>query len=283
MTWTFTDDVEIFAQHAGPLLAARPVQNTITLTVIEQVRAGGRWSADAILFGWYREGQVAGAMSFTPPFELLLAEVPRRAVAGLVTRLRERGTRLPGVNGEQDVASGFAEGWVAGTSLRARLWVRQRLHVLDQLAPPAPAPAGRARIAERGDLGLVTRWFAAFHAEVGSHAGDAAAMVRDRIGDGLLWLWQDPEGRPVSLAGRRHAAAGVARVGPVYTPPEHRRRGYAAAVTAACSQDALDHGAADVVLFTDLANPISNAIYHQLGYRPVTDRCVIRFSADRPN
>jgi predicted GNAT family acetyltransferase len=32
------------------------------------------------------------------------------------------------------------------------------------------------------------------------------------------------------------------------------------------------------VLFTDLANPTTNAIYQQIGYRPVEDRVILRFS-----
>jgi predicted GNAT family acetyltransferase len=31
------------------------------------------------------------------------------------------------------------------------------------------------------------------------------------------------------------------------------------------------------VLFTDLANPTSNAIYQRIGYRPMSDRRVVRF------
>lgn len=71
--------------------------------------------------------------------------------------------------------------------------------------------------------------------------------------------------------------AGVTRVGPVYTPPEGRRNGYGTAVTAACTAGALQAGAEHVVLFTDLANPISNSIYQQIGYRPVSDRVILSF------
>jgi predicted GNAT family acetyltransferase len=63
----------------------------------------------------------------------------------------------------------------------------------------------------------------------------------------------------------------------VYTPPQHRRCGYGAAVTAACTRDALRHGAEQVVLFTDLTNPTSNALYQRLGYQPVRDRTIMKF------
>jgi predicted GNAT family acetyltransferase len=79
------------------------------------------------------------------------------------------------------------------------------------------------------------------------------------------------------MAGAHQPTAGVVRVAPVYTPSEHRRRGYGGAATVAVSQAALDASAADVVLFTDLANPTSNALYQRLGYRPLEERVVLRF------
>ena len=70
----------------------------------------------------------------------------------------------------------------------------------------------------------------------------------------------------MALAGRSAPAGGVARIGPVYTPPARRRRGYGSAVTARATQAALQAGANDVVLYTDLSNPTSNAIYQSIGY-----------------
>ncbi|WP_084609017.1 GNAT family N-acetyltransferase [Thermocrispum agreste] len=89
-------------------------------------------------------------------------------------------------------------------------------------------------------------------------------------------LWHD-DGVVRSMARASAQLHGMSRVGMVYTPPEHRRRGYGAAVTAAVSQWALDQGARDVVLFTDLDNPTSNSIYQKIGYRPVYDAVEYRF------
>jgi predicted GNAT family acetyltransferase len=102
--------------------------------------------------------------------------------------------------------------------------------------------------------------------------------VRDSLGYGGLVLWER-ENRSVSLAGRYRAVAGQARIGPVYTPPELRGRGFGGAATAAVTQAALDEGAEVVVLFTDPANPASNTLYQRLGYRPVSDWAVLRFGA----
>jgi predicted GNAT family acetyltransferase len=101
-------------------------------------------------------------------------------------------------------------------------------------------------------------------------------VVDERLGYGGITVWE-AGGVPVSLAGRTRVVAGMVRVAPVYTPPEMRGRGYVGAATAAVSQAALDAGVREVVLYTDLANPTSNALYQRLGYRPVEDRVVLSF------
>jgi predicted GNAT family acetyltransferase len=131
-------------------------------------------------------------------------------------------------------------------------------------------------VATSADRALLESWSAAFAEEVGDSPGRPADLVDERLSYGGLTLWE-ADGAPVSLGGRHRPAAGAVRVSPVYTPAEHRRQGYAGAVTAAVSQAALDAGADHVVLFTDLANPTSNALYQRLGYRPVEDRVVLRF------
>ena len=121
-------------------------------------------------------------------------------------------------------------------------------------------------------------WYAAFAAEAGAtDSGVDRNRVIDRaLTAGECWLWQDPSGAPVSLAARRPVIAGSARIGPVFTPAQHRARGYGSAVTAAATADVLDDGAVPV-LFTDLANPTSNAIYERLGYQAVQDRLSVDF------
>jgi RimJ/RimL family protein N-acetyltransferase len=64
----------------------------------------------------------------------------------------------------------------------------------------------------------------------------------------------------------------------VQTPPEHRKQSFGGAATSAATRNALDAGASIVVLFTDLANPVSNALYPRLGYQPIEDRAVVEFS-----
>ncbi|MBA2473479.1 MAG: GNAT family N-acetyltransferase [Pseudonocardiales bacterium] len=67
-------------------------------------------------------------------------------------------------------------------------------------------------------------------------------------------------------------------IGPVYTPPQYRGHGYGSAVTAAAAGWAQQALAKHVVLHTDLANQISNAIYPRIGFRPMHDAVEITFT-----
>jgi len=154
--------------------------------------------------------------------------------------------------------------------------MRMRLYALGRLLPPDPPPPGTARIADATDRDLLLAWLNAFQDEAQPGPSETERVLNDRVGWGGLLFWEH-EGRPVSLAGRSRPAAGLARVGPVYTPPDLRGRGFGAAVTAAVTQAALDGGADGVVLFTDLANPTSNTLYQRLGFEPVCDWAVLTF------
>jgi predicted GNAT family acetyltransferase len=94
-------------------------------------------------------------------------------------------------------------------------------------------------------------------------------MLR-RIETGSVWFWVDEAGQKVHLTAANPPSFGVARVGPVYTPPERRGQGWASSAVAEVSRRLLAEGAR-VCLFTDQANPTSNRIYTALGYRPVVD------------
>jgi predicted GNAT family acetyltransferase len=80
----------------------------------------------------------------------------------------------------------------------------------------------------------------------------------------------------VSMAYASPASGGVTRIAGVWTPPELRGHGYASGVVAALSAARLDAGEA-CMLYSDLANPTSNAIYGAMGYRRVGDSISITF------
>jgi GNAT superfamily N-acetyltransferase len=292
MGWRTTGDVAEFLAATGEYLERERARNTVILTVSEQLRlnparysppAGGDAGtvlARGPLLGWWtdRAGAAAGAFLHTPPHPLLLTAVPAAVAADLAVALA--GRPLGGVNGYAEAAEAFAATWRAATvGRRATQERRLRLYRLGELAWPDPAPDGAPRVAADADAPLLTDWFVAFAEEV--HDSDAredqAVAVREKLSHGGVLVWE-AGGRPVSVAGVTRQVAGMIRVGPVYTPPELRGHGYASAVTAAVSRRAREAGAAEVLLYTDLANATSNSVYQRIGYRAVEDRVVLAFS-----
>jgi predicted GNAT family acetyltransferase len=280
MGWTLTHELDSYLAAAGVFLRSRPVQHTVHLSVAETLRVRGNSAFGDLgpLFGWWSPAgsEVTAALLHTPPHPLLLTALPDGSLQPLAEALESRGSHPSGVNASAADATAFAAAWTRLTGATAQEFRHDRLYRLDRLELPEPMPPGTARVATAADRDLLESWFSAFGAEVGEMPGRSSA-VDDRLSHGGLTLWED-DGAPVSLAGRGRRSAGTVRVGPVYTPPERRRRGYAGAVTAAVSQAALDDGADSVVLFTDLANPTSNSVYQRLGYRPVEDRLILTFS-----
>ncbi len=277
MPWILTPDVEEFARDAVPLLSQQPVANTLVLGITDMLRSAHTYSDQSPLFGWFADHGALGAAVMTPPYEMILAGVRLETVHELVAALRAEGIDVPGVHADIETAERFAEEWVAGGDLRPHVERRQRLYRLEDLREPPHAAQGRPRTGRPEDVGPVVAWMRAFVHEV--HLTDQVSdtVIAGQIAAGRLWIWDDEDGTAVAFAGRGKTIGGVARVGPVYTPPEHRGRGYGTAVTAACTADALAQGAAEVTLFTDLANPTSNSIYQRIGFRPVSDSLVIRF------
>jgi RimJ/RimL family protein N-acetyltransferase len=305
MAWQTTGDVTEFLAAAGPYLRRERVRNTVILTVTETLRvnagalagtsspAGGRpesasagGGADPAarpLFGWWSDqaGAVAGAFMHTPPFPVVLTEVALEAAAELAA-VAMAARPLGGVNAYPEVAEAFADGWRDGSrGGPVDVHRRQRLYRLAELVWPDPAPAGTARMARDGDAKLTADWFAAFADEVDDmgRGEDQTAAARAKISQDGVMVWE-ADGQPVSIACATLPVTGMVRIGPVYTPPQARGHGYASAATAALSRRLLQAGAEEVVLFTDLDNPVSNSIYQRIGYRPVEDRVVLAFSAD---
>lgn len=265
-------DLAEFVRLTGPLYGADPVTHTVAITVTSQ-RLTGTVPADDVrtLLTVHSGPSVVGAALRTHPWPLLVSGLPVAAATLAAAALTGHDPELDKVFGPRERAEAFAGAWCAATAAAARTVMANRLFRLDQLIPPTRVP-GQARPTQSGDRDLVARWQRAFAEEAlpGQPEPERDATVRQLAGDRGMQLWT-VHGTPVALAKASPPTCGMSRLGPVYTPPEHRGHGYGSAVTAAATRWALDGGARHVVLFTDLANPVSNSIYPRLGYRVVHD------------
>jgi RimJ/RimL family protein N-acetyltransferase len=282
------EDPAAFLAAARDHLSREPVVSTVVTTVTENAvrddAAGLGYDAPYRWWAVLRDdaGNVIGAGMRTAPFTpypLFLLAMPDEAAVALARHLHDRGEAVTGVNGALPAARTCAEELARPTSRRVETSMHTRLHRLDGLVPPRPA-RGVLRAATQEDVGLALEWYEAFARDADEQAGRPPGSMHDvaeteetmlrRIEADRVWLWTDESGMPVHLTAVNAPAFGAARIGPVYTPKEHRGQGYAGNTVAALSRRILDSGAVPC-LFTDQANPASNALYAALGYRPVVD------------
>jgi GNAT superfamily N-acetyltransferase len=267
--------VNEFRAIAEPLYRRDPVAHTIELTLL----AAAEFPDNAFLMTVSIDGMAAGAALQTPPYPLACNGIPRALMESVITELAILRPDLDGVRGVRSTALAFAHTWCHITGRIGTISTEERLYRLATLRPPSGV-AGTPRDAGESDRRLLVEWAELFFVETFSHNRDDAASERfvdnaNRAGHRFV-LW-DIDGTPASMAMLRVPAYGVSRIGPVFTPRDRRGHGYGSAVTAAASDLARGNGTPDVVLFADLANPVSNAIYQRIGFEPVVDSVRIDF------
>jgi predicted GNAT family acetyltransferase len=275
-------DVTAFLARAGGFLVEREAEHNLILGLSSTLaRDPLAYGSEPYLVTVESGGRVVAAALRTPPYNLVLSESDEEGVwPALAADAAGADASLGGVLGPVGGVGSFVDAWRRLTGATASRSRSQRVYRISDVAAVDDAP-GTMRAYEEGDRPLVLAWLEAFfEEEFGSQGVESAERTLEhRLSDphGGVMLWYD--GRPVSLAGFGGPTPGGVRIGPVYTPPELRRRGYATALTAELSRSLLAGGRRFCFLFTDLANPTSNAIYMRIGYRPVTDVEEWRFEA----
>lgn len=264
-----TRDVEEFAARAEGFLGAG-IERNILATVLDGARKTPAAPGDGLVFAYVTDatGDVTGAALRTAPWPMLVVGVTAREAGELMTQWLGLDPRVPAVSGPPRAARSIVEAWRSRTGGEAELQFEEAMHVLDRATPPPRPASGRLRAAGDGDLGTLARWEAEFQHESGMGDGDqtrCASMVRRRLAEDRQRVWEDG-GRAVATVCFNAPVGGVARIGPVYTPPAHRNRGYASSAVAAATNELLAGSARRCMLLTDLANPTSNRIYAALGY-----------------
>ena len=269
---TFSTAVDFLAA-VRPSLARHEAEHHLVLGVAEALATSGPPNGDVFAASVADgDGLVAAAiMSGQRPL-LIASDRPSiaDAVPLLWNALAEAGRTPSHAIGTVGQVEAFAQEWERRTPRVPRIAMRQRVYKLTAVDPIPPTP-GTLRVATMDDLDLVTQWVTEFEQEAltGLAAPPAHAVAVRRVAAGEVFLWCDPE--PRTMAGSARPTQHAIAVNAVYTPPEWRKRGYATACVAELSAVLLRRGYEFCVLYTDLSNPTSNAIYSRIGYRPVRD------------
>lgn len=272
------DDADTFYQHTESFLLAHEAENNLPFGLIAMLRKDpNRYGETPPYFASAeRDGKIVLVALRTPPFRLVIAQTESpTAIERLAQDVLDKyGADMPGVTSITPVSKAFAETWHSLTGKPYRSNMAQRIFRLDTVVPVTGVPGNLRRMAE-GDFPIVREWIKGFQEEAVHEAStdeQAQKMLErfhhsDEVG---IFLWE-VGGEIVSLAASNRPTLNGISVGPVYTPVEHRRKGYASACVAALSQKLLDDGYQFCTLYTDLSNPTSNHIYQQIGYTPICD------------
>ncbi|MBN1437790.1 MAG: GNAT family N-acetyltransferase [Anaerolineales bacterium] len=270
---SYNDAVEFLAS-AGPALEAREVLNSLMLGICGQiVKHPERYPPKVCLKTVEAAGAPALAATMTPPQKLIVAgagEAWGESTEALAASLIHEGWRISGVIGPGPLAGAVSEKLAAAGGCRFQTEHRLRLYSLSGVETAVGA-RGRLRQASAAELETARVWWHAARVEMFGKADleESRRSAGYRLGDGELYLWEDRE--PVCMAvSTRPTKSGIC-IGMVYTPPDFRNRGYATACVGELCRRMLSEGRAFCTLFADLANPISNRIYMNIGFRPVGD------------
>ena len=288
MKFRIYSDVKEFYQVTYKILARHEAQNLIPLGNIiigntGSDKTGWRDPAKWFMVTVSDDTGILITAVMTPPYNLTLYETDNQPAEGalncLIEGIRQAGVSIGGVMTESGLANRFTDAYTAVINVKHTVRQNMRIHELVKIKIIAP-PIGRVRLASEKDLAFLPYWLEGFNSDCfhGPYSIDNdLERYSHEVSTKRLYILED-SGTPVSMAMITREMQTVCGIGFVYTPPYFRGKGYATACVTAVSRVVLERGYKKCVLYTDLANPISNSIYRKIGYEPICDALDIGYS-----
>lgn len=271
---------------SGTYLERHESENNLPIGLVYRLSESPHYygSKSPLLLSILEQGRVVGVAVMTPPRRIILSKIDtevRVAISHLVEYLRGSNTRTPGVVGPSVEAQAFCDCWVERMfGVSAKVAMRLRVFEARKIADMSLSP-GKLRLACMDDHLLIAEWIAKFSEETGEPVDlQSAKSHAERCIKGQeLYIWDRNE--PVSIARKGRSTRNGTTISTVYTPPEHRNKGYATSCVWSLTQKMLTDRYSFCSLYTDLSNPTSNSIYSKIGYVPVGDALAFDFQSNR--
>lgn len=269
----FQSPQELF-QESKDYLKEKEIENGLIIGILSNDSYGQR---EDDLYLLVTENQNPLLVAAKRGKNLILAgeeENAEKALSVLSDYIKEKGFYYPGIVGSRplvDMAVPYLQG-----DKKLICTMDQRIYKLEKVKMPL-AQQGQMRNAKEKDKELVAKWVKDFSLAANEIMPfeDARKKAESLIEKKVLFLWE-VNGRPVSMCAKTRPAGRGITVAYVYTPKEERKKGYASCLVSKCSQMLLEEYPY-VMLYTDLANPTSNKIYQEIGYKPVVDSAMYDF------
>lgn len=278
MKWIVFSDPAVFAERTEPLLYEREDKYSLFIGILAQIR-NGRY--DQYLMATIEsENRVIAACLMTPPhpLQIVLFEAGYEIGSFIADRLHEQGTDVPGVIGDREAVQPFAEAWADAKQKTVKVIMNEGLYRLDEVDESLEKSEGSWRIAGKNDGPLLEKWYRLFLADVGLPdvtIEEATEKIALFLKEKEVYVWE-VGGEVVSCLKKNRPTKKGITISFVFTPKEHRRKGYARTLVAEVSEELLvsfDF----CVLYTDLLNPTSNKIYQEIGYRQIANPVYLGF------
>lgn len=217
---------EPLLQAALAFAAPDQARNTLLVSMLDRGLREPDFRRTLYVASASRGGEITAlAVRSEFPKLALSADAPPGAVEGIAARVRKDMPDLPCVLGPKAEARRFLDGWRRSGDAAPVTGMRERIYQLDHVIPHAPV-SGELQPATAAELPLLLDWIRRFDEELGqtglrsTEQLEAAARRYVELGSAFIWH----AGPPVCMVGAGGPAGLAARIGPVYTPPEHRRR-----------------------------------------------------------
>ena len=271
---------------SGTYLERHESENNLPIGLVYRLSESPHYygSKSPLLLSILEQGSVVGVAVMTPPRRIILSRIDtevRVAISHLVEYLRGRNTKTPGVVGPSVEAQAFSDCWVEGVfGVSARIAMELRVFEARQVSDISLSP-GRLRLACMDDHLLVAEWIAKFSEEIREPIDleSVKSHAERSINGQELYIWDD--GAPVCIAKESRPTRNGTTINTVYTPPEHRNKGYATSCVWSLTRKMLADRYSFCSLYTDLSNPTSNSIYSKIGYVPIGDALAFDFQSNR--
>lgn len=260
-----------FADAVVPFLQRDEARYSVLLGVIDTLVRRPEVFQDHYLAA-FRDvsDNVTGAVWMTPPYAFGMTDLEESQIKLAINFAKTIGTRPTAIFGTAPTAEAFMHLWTLETGQSVTARMAMRMFEATEVIEPGTV-AGSWRPANMSDLPILTEWTYLYSMDVHEPLSKDQAKVstEQAISSVTRFIWEI-DGMPMAMAGCIATSSTSSRVPLVFTPKDFRGRGYASNLVARLTQAQLNKKMR-VFLYTDLANPTSNKIYQEIGYRPLYD------------
>lgn len=242
--------------------AQDPVRTGLISSIVSSVANGSRTYEDYFWWTAIDGNEVQGLAIRTVPYGYVFSPMAEIAINAIYSTIKINDTAAIEFAGPRVVIDYLASLSKSNITEEESELIYMNTHLI-----PVPF-AGAVRTGTGDDFEMILNWMKEFMKETGLRTFNLEEIVSSALNAGRYSI-MEVDGAPVCLGGNSDIqdfeGVSIGRVGPIYTPKEHRKKGYASALTSHITAKLQEQGAI-ATLYTQADNPTSNKIYQEIGY-----------------